>query len=229
MSQFLINKIVVEIIYSDLLLYDVKILQEIKIALKNYFPDSSYDEQSKTLVLINHEKSCNVAINKNRIIISDDSTNSFQEFKELSDRVFNEAIPKLAIDSFQRIGMRTFRGIEKKNNGDAYKSVLKDFIKVTEEDLKDLGSIQACGVNFVLKGEKYNINLGISPNFYQMLKIVDGNVMNQVNNWQLMLDSDVYLNPPISVDKVLNSFVEDVIKINENKIENFITKVSSYQ
>lgn len=229
MPNFSLNKVFIEAIYSDSLLFnDMRILQEIIENFKDNLPESNYDDQTKTLVLVNSEKQCNIMISKNRIAIDSDSPNSFDEFKNFSNQALNVIIPKLAITRFNRVGMRSFRGIEKKNNGEAYKSVWKNFIKVKEEDLNELGTIHGCGVNFILTGQEYNVNLGISPNFYQVLKIVNGNVQSQVNKWQLMVDSDVYLNPPINVEKVLNSFVDDVIKINENQVNNFISKASNY-
>lgn len=229
MSKFFVNKIFIELIYSETLLFnDMRTLNEISEILKDTFPETNYDDIQKNLILSNSEKQYMITLNKNRLGIDVNSPISFLDFKEISNRVMSTVIETLKIKNVIRLGMRTFRGIEKRNNGEAYKSVWKNFIKIKEEDLKDLGLIQGCGVNFTLRGEKYNINLGISPNFYQILKIVNGKIEDQANKWQFMVDSDVYLDSNISIENVLNSFVEDVISINENKIDEFINKESIY-
>ena len=229
MPNYFMNKVFIEAKYQEALLFnDMRVLQEIIRDLKEITPEAKYDDNQKTLIFMNNELQFNIVLNKNRLEINCDSPIEFYEFKKYSQYILNIVVEKLYIENFQRIGMRAFRGIEKINMGEANKYIWKNFIKIREEDLRELGNVKDCGVNFTIKSDEYSINLGISPNFYQVIKIVNGEVKDKVEKPEIMIDSDIFLDDKIEVDRVLNRFIDDVIRINETKINEFIKRVGIY-
>lgn len=229
MPNYLMNKVFIEAKYSDNILFnDMMILQQIINDLSQIMPEYNYDEKMKTLILINSERQFNTIINKNRIEINCDSQIEFNDFKHMGQNILEVLVNKLSIKNFIRIGMRTFRGIISNNMDQAKKYVWKNYIKIKPSDFTDIGNADQCAVKFSILRGKYKINLSIMPNRYQMLQVQNGKVINNINKPEIVIDSDIYIDNSNNVEEILNYFIDDVIKINNNEINNFVSKVGIY-
>ena len=229
MPKYSINKVFIELRYHDSLLFnDMKYLQEIINELSCLFNNQNFDSNNKALFLSNDDTNLKVTVFNNRLIIDQDEVTSLEKFKDSSINILRIIISKLYINSFIRVGMRTLRGIETKNINEANTFIRKNFIKVNERDLGVLGNTFNTRVGFNTRFKDYDISLMISPNLFQIISIRDGKVVKNIDIPQILVDTDVFKDGNIDVNKLIEDFIDDVIDCNYNIIDKFVGKVSVY-
>lgn len=230
MPKYYFDKIFIEARYNNSLFFnDMSRLQTISDELINKLPNKQYDSNTRTLVLANPAIHLSVNINENRFIIDMDTPGSYEIFKNHSNEIINKITEKLAILRFGRIGMRTLRGIDKKSLQEANSFIKNNFIKFDSKIYNEIGdNLTNFGINFSFGFEKNKINLGIRSNNFQLIEILNGKVNLNQNKFQVLIDSDVYQEGILELDKIKDNFINDVIFINDNKIDEFLKNVSVY-
>lgn len=229
MPKYLINKVFIELRYYDSLMFnEMKYLQEIANNLKDILPNYTYDTNIRALMLSNEDENLKVSIFNNRLIIDQDESSSLEAFKKFSDSILSIVTSKLCIENFLRVGMRTLRGIEVKSLKEANTYIKKNYIKISDNNFNILGDNQDIKVGFSSIHNEYGISLIISPNVFQVVNIVDGNVTRSINIPQILIDTDIFIEKYTNSSKILESFIDDVINCNYNIIDKFIGKASIY-
>lgn len=230
MSNFYLNKIFIEARYNSALYFnDMDKLQSIIDKTSKYFSLNHYDTNTKTLILINQKEHLNVNISDKRFIIDMDEPKAFEEFGEVSNDIIKSITETLSISKLTRIGMRSFVGIYKKNYGAADNYVRRNFIKIDDKSFNILGkNIRDIGVSFSFNCEDYKILMNIKPNTLKITEIENNTVKRNETKYQVLIDSDVFEDGNIEADKLCKDFIKDVIKINNENINNFIRDVSIY-
>lgn len=225
MPKYLINKVFIELRYQNSLLFnDMKCLQEIANDLSTLFNNQNFDPDNKALFLANDNTNLKVTVFNNRLIIDQDEVNSLEEFNISATKVLEIIISKLCINSFIRVGMRTLRGIETENINEANTFVRESFVKIDKSNLEILGDIFSTSVEFNTKYKDYNISLMIKPNSFHVVSIKNGNIVKDKNMPQILVDTDVFKDGNIERNKLIESFIEDVIKCNYNIVDKFVEK-----
>jgi len=229
MPNYSFSKIFIEARYSPALFFnDMNKIQLIADELIELFPIYTFEPNQKALVLNNIDKHYAANILANRFILDVDEPINFDEFKEIADKFIYSIITNLNIKTMNRIGMRTLRGMNKKNIGEA-NNFIKNLFKFDDLLFNKLGSdINNLGITFSFRSDDYTIAVNIRSNSMQTIEMKDNAMVRNETVNQVLVDSDVFLEGTIDIDTVSNRFINDVIKINNNKIDNFIKNVSIY-
>lgn len=238
MPNYVVNKVFIEARYNNALFFnDFNKIQSIMDESEGIFPISNFEPNQKVLILNNLEKHYTANISANRFIIDADRPESFESVKIIIEALLRICTNNLNIKKFTRIGMRTFRGIPKKNLGEANNYVKKNLFKFDDVILNKLGnSINNLGISFMFNNDNYKTMLNIKAASMQTFEInlnptianeikLNSMTKNEVVN-EVLIDSDVFQDGIVDVDFVINNFIDDVIQINNSKIDEFIRSVS---
>ena len=116
-----------------------------------------------------------------------------------------------------------------KSEEEANNFIKKNLFKFDDLLFNKLGSdINNLGITFSFRSDDYTIAVNIRSNSMQTIEMKDNAMVRNETVNQVLVDSDVFLEGTIDIDTVSNRFINDVIKINNNKIDNFIKNVSIY-
>lgn len=229
MPKYLINKIFIEARYNNSLLFnDMKYVQEIVDGLSSVMPNYNYDTDAKALMLGDNESRLKVTVTNNRLVIDFDEAESLECFRDKANVILGMIVEKLSIRSFVRVGMRALRGIEVKDINTANMYVRKNFIKISDNEMINLGDTKDIRVGFNSTYKNYILSLNISPNIFQVIEVRNGEVIKSNSIAQVLVDSDVFIENNISSSSIIESFIDDVIQCNYNCVDEFIRKVSKY-
>lgn len=229
MPKYLINKVFIELRYNESLMFnDMKCLQEIANELISVLKNYKYDSEAKALLLSNDDNNLNVSIFNNRLIIDQDEVSSLESFKKFSNEILSIVTSKLCIANFVRSGMRILKGIEVKNLKEANTYIKKNYIKINDNDFNILGDNQNVRVIFNSIFDDFGIALSISPNLFQVINIVDGNIKRNIQTPQILIDADIFIEKTTDSARIVECFIDDVIRYNYNKVDKFIGKVNIY-
>gem|GEM_PF-2736603 len=230
MATYKFNKIFIEIRYGNALFFnDMNKLQVIIDELNYIFPVSNYDSNQKALVLANVEKHYTLNIGANRLILDIDKPNDFDTFNEIAISCIKSISKSLNIKQYYRVGMRSIRGLEKKNIAEANNYVRKNFIKTNDTAFSALGDkMNNFGLSFSFENNGYRIMMNIKAAEMHTLEIQNSIVKSNEQIFQVLVDSDVSKEGLLNSNDINSSFIKDVIEINVDKIDAFINTMGVY-
>ena len=230
MAVYYFNKIFMEIRYGNALFFnDMSKLQVIIDELKILFPMSNYDTNQKALILANVQKHYTLNITADRTILDIDKPNDFDDFNEIADTCIRSISKSLNIKQYHRIGMRSLRGLVKKNIGEANNFVRKNFIKRDDLAFSNLGiKPNDFGISFSFEDNGYKVILNIKANTLRTLEVQNNVVKRNEEIFQVLIDSDVIKDGGLDANEINSSFIKGVIDINIKKIDAFIKQMSVY-
>lgn len=229
MPKYRINKAFIELRYRDSLLFnDMNNLQGIIEELGDVVTNYNFDSVSRAFILVNEDRKLNVTILNNRIVIDQDEPTSLEEFKNIANNILRKIIERLSISSFLRVGMRTYRGIVVNNINEANTYVRKNYIKINDNDFKLFGEPKNIKVNFSAIHNDYIVSLAINPHQFNVIEYQDGQLIRNVNESQVLIDTDIFIEKQVESSKVIDTFISDAINITEENVDKFIGKVNVY-
>lgn len=230
MAAYNFNKIFMEIRYGNALFFnDMSKLQLIIDELSFLFPVSNYDTNQKALILANLEKHYFLNIFADRLILDVDRPNDFDAFSEIGVKCMESISKSLNIKQYHRVGMRSIRGLRKKNIGEANNYVKKNFIKGNDSVFSSLGSnLNDYGTSFSFENNGYKIIMNIKANSMQTLEIENNVVKQNEQIFQVLIDSDIFKEGILDKNEINSGFIKGVIEINVGKINAFINTMSVY-
>ena len=226
MSKLIFNSAFIEARYNKSLLFeDLSKLQLIIRRNVEDFPFSDYNKDDKALVLRNNTKMMLVSVFDNRFVIEATSPKTYENFKAIANKIMREIVSALDIIKFNRFGLCSLRGVAK-DNINAVDSYIKDkFLKFNENDLNKLGSdFLNFTLSFNFKTNDYGVRLSLCPANYQRIEI-NGSNSTTISTTQVLVDSDIYQEGILDVEKVIAHFVRDASNINSSNIDSFIESV----
>lgn len=226
MCNMIINEVFIEIRYPDSLMFnDMPVLQSICNSLINILPNRNYDKGNNLLNLTSNDTKFRVTIGNNRTIIDYTQPESYEDFKKVGNKVLGIIVDKLMINYVIRVGMRSLSGIEKLSEIDATKYICDNYVNKQKIESNTIGKIVGCGINMSFERDEYRVNLALIPNTFQTITVTpEGS--SQTRRCEVQIDTDVYLNSMNDITKLCNDFIDDVININQNEINEFISKMS---
>lgn len=226
MQDMIINKVFIEVRYPDSLMFnDMSALQSICNSLISIVPNRNFDKANNFLIITSEDDSFRVTISNNRLILDHDQPNDYGKFKELSNEVLRIVTEKLMIDYVTRIGMRSLRGIEKTNEYEACEYICSNYANKVKTNSNMIGEMVGFGINMSFERKDYRINLALMPNSLQTITVTPAG-SSETKRCEVQVDTDVYLNSVNDIPRLYNNFIDDVIRINENEIVQFIRKMS---
>lgn len=238
MPNYVFNKIFIEARYNNALFFnDLNKIQSIIDEAQGIFPNSNFEPNQKILILNNLEKHYTANISANRFIVDVDRPKDFESVKIIAEELLRICTNNLNIKNFVRIGMRTFRGIPKNNLWEANKYIKEKLFKFDDRLFNIVGNnISNLGISFMFTDGNYKTMLNIKSASMQTFEInLNPTVVSEVNLSsmtktqtvdEILIDSDVFQDGIVDVELAINNFINDVIKINNSKINEFIRNVS---
>ncbi|GEA33626.1 hypothetical protein [Clostridium diolis] len=238
MPNYIFNKIFIEARYNNALFFnDLNKIQSIIDEAQGIFPNSNFEPNQKILILNNLEKHYTANISANRFIVDVDRPQNFESVKIIAEELLRICTNNLNIKNFGRLGMRTFRGIPKNNLWEANKYIKEKLFKFDDRLFNIVGNnISNLGISFMFTDGNYKTMLNIKSASMQTFEInLNPTVVSEVNLSsmtktqtvdEILIDSDIFQDGIVDVEFAINNFINDVIKINNSKINEFIRNVS---
>ncbi len=230
MSTYRINKIFIEIRYNDSILFNnLEKVEQVNQELISLFTESTYDSENKVLAMGSSSKKAITNISINRTTIDMELPERLEDFKSVAMPVIDAIIKVLNIKSFKRIGMRTFKGIEKKNFNEVDRYIKNNFIKYDDAAYRILNeNIYNFSTKFSFKVDEYNCIMGVSPEVYKKVDInnFEENADSENMSFQAELDIDIFMQGMLDSFEIRSSFIDKVINIHNERLDKFINKIS---
>lgn len=229
MPKYFNNMMVFEARFNNSLLFnDFNILQNISNKLNKYFPLSNYDTTKKILVLNQTNSKNGLQIGSNRIALTMNEPDLMGDILELYNNINNIVIEELKIISFQRVGLRSLRGIKFNNMGECNNYIKNNFLKLNYKALSSIGeTVQECMVSMKFDINNYKVMVNIRPNLFQIMELENNKIKRNEKMEQVLIDSDVFKEGNCNAS-IANEFIQNAIDINKINIENFIKEMSVY-
>lgn len=211
---FVMKKSILEVRYDRTFLYDeVSNLNRIVKDLKKDFPHSKRNEDGSLALINPQEETFVVIFPESASVISDKkNTMSYSAFKTKASRTVNSIVSFLDIDRFTRIGLRTYYGINFRDQGQPIDFIRDKFLKLKEDNIINPQ------INFSLQEDKLGINISIHT-----VSNMDINIDLAKKTVENLLVFDVDIFTGEIVPNALNGFLKVAISRAESKVAELYT------
>lgn len=218
-----LDKVFTEVRFEKSLLFDdARTLNSIVKELKTTFPVYENNETGKLLAFFNEEKKIHCFIHNDRIIVDCDQPNDFQQFREVSGRVFQNVMGKFDVEVTERIGVRAhYHTNEITTETDSGNAIIQTFLNATSNEFIQKHAREALlqpRAGFMIKvGNEYFMNINIGYHYFGSIQ------MNSIGKQQMttkttspLTDLDIYTNVPKRPDQIAG-----ILRLSCDKIAEF--------
>lgn len=214
------DKCLVEVRFKEVFSLPTK-KYEILDALQDKYPSYNLD-MPDAVTLFNPEEGIQINVELNRIICNWDNARNFSEFSKLSQRVINSISKILKVETYNRVGIRSFLSSPVKSPEEAFTYIINRYFSTQARDT-DIIADEIANPIIRFSGRKgqlfYNFGLNYQQQHLIQAEIGIGNALGQkvreTNNSVLLYDIDAYRNN-VSKNRISNLFTETESFIDEN-------------
>lgn len=191
---------------------------------QNEFPEVNMNSVANTVQLSNGLKKQSIFIDGNRIVIDFNEPEDLKKCKELILKVLSMATEVFCIETFNRIGFRTFIGDEEESQDKINDRIHRNFVGLSSSQLSRFGdNIHNFHIGFTSDHGKYKANHNVGMLTTQEVNFNFGK-MDAKSRYFLLYDIDFFCDNMMHKGDI-GQFLDDGEKQIENQSQEFFKLV----